>query len=129
VEELIFRGLIMHGLMRNYPKATAIFFSGLLFALFHLNPWQFPATFMLGIILGWIMLRSRNILLCITGHSINNLLVLLSITFHQQIRETPLATLSIFTVLAISLGLIAISIFLMAWVTRQKMATGMKNSG
>ena len=44
VEELIFRGVIMSGLMRNYKVGWAIFFSALLFALFHLNPWQFPAT-------------------------------------------------------------------------------------
>jgi membrane protease YdiL (CAAX protease family) len=38
VEELIFRGVIMHGLMRKLPCRKAIFLSGLLFALFHLNP-------------------------------------------------------------------------------------------
>jgi uncharacterized protein len=87
VEELIFRGVIMHGLMRNYSKASAVFFSGLLFALFHLNPWQFPATFVLGIILGWIMIRTRNIALAIAGHALNNLLVLLSITYHDKLNE------------------------------------------
>jgi len=120
VEELIFRGVIMHGLMRNYPKVTAVFFSGLLFALFHLNPWQFPATLVLGMILGWIMIRTRNILLCIAGHSINNLLVLLTITWNTQIRESRLADLSILTVLAISLGLVVISILLTVLVTRPK---------
>lgn len=87
VEELIFRGVIMHGLMRNYSKVKAIFFSGLLFALFHLNPWQFPATFVLGILLGWIMIRTKNIGLAIIGHAINNLLVLLSITFHEELES------------------------------------------
>ncbi|MBK6285444.1 MAG: CPBP family intramembrane metalloprotease [Draconibacterium sp.] len=45
VEELIFRGLILQGFRRNYTAFTAVFMSALLFALFHLNPWQFPATF------------------------------------------------------------------------------------
>lgn len=120
VEELIFRGVIMHGLMRNYSKFTAIFFSGLLFALFHLNPWQFPATFVLGMILGWIMIRTRNILLCIGGHAINNLLVLLAITWAQQIKDSPLASLSVFTVLAVSLVLTGGSLLLMSLVTREK---------
>lgn len=87
IEELIFRGIIMHGLMRNYPKLIAIFFSGLLFALFHLNPWQFPATFLLGLLLGWIMIRTRNIFACIIGHAINNGLVLLSIEYWGEIKE------------------------------------------
>jgi len=86
VEELIFRGVIMHGLMRNYSKFTAVFVSALMFALFHLNPWQFPATFILGIVLGILMVRTRNILLCILGHSINNGLVLLGMIYWEKIQ-------------------------------------------
>lgn len=108
VEELIFRGVIMHGLMRNYSKATAIFFSGLLFALFHLNPWQFPATFMLGVLLGWLMIETKNILLAIAGHAINNLLVLLSITFHEDMTANFYDRISSFTLNVIA-ALVAIS--------------------
>ena len=88
IEELIFRGVIMHGLMRNYSKFTAVFVSALMFALFHLNPWQFPATFILGIVLGILMLRTRNIYLCILGHAINNGLVLISIEYWDVIQKT-----------------------------------------
>lgn len=87
VEELIFRGLILQGFRRNYNAFTSVVMSALLFALFHLNPWQFPATFVLGILLGWIMLRTNNILLAILGHSINNFLVLLSLTYWNEIRS------------------------------------------
>lgn len=87
VEELIFRGVIMHGLMRNYAKTTAVLVSALMFALFHLNPWQFPATFMLGLLLGLLMVRTRNILLCIMGHAINNGLVLASIQFNNELQN------------------------------------------
>lgn len=87
VEELIFRGLILQGFRRNYSPLVAVLMSALLFALFHLNPWQFPATFMLGLLLGWIMLRTNNILLAILGHSINNFLVLISITYWKEIHE------------------------------------------
>jgi uncharacterized protein len=88
VEESIFRGVIMNGFMRNYPKFLAIFFSALLFALFHLNPWQFPATFVLGLLLGWLMVRTRNIFACIAGHAVNNFLVLLSVTYWQEIDQS-----------------------------------------
>lgn len=88
VEELIFRGVIMHGLMRNYSKFTAVFTSALMFALFHLNPWQFPATFILGLLLGILMLRTRNIYLCILGHAINNGLVLFSIQYWGEIQKS-----------------------------------------
>ena len=127
VEELIFRGVIMHGLMRNYSRGTAIFFSGLLFALFHLNPWQFPATFILGLLLGWIMIRTRNILLCIAGHGINNLLVLLAITFNKQLSESFLSHLNTYYILIAGLFLVILAIFMMHWVTAEKKKTQITN--
>ncbi len=87
IEELIFRGLILHGLRKNYNAVTAVLVSALMFSLFHLNPWQMPATFVLGVILGWLMIRTNSILLAILGHSINNLLVLLTITWWEQISS------------------------------------------
>ena len=90
VEELIFRGLILQGFRRRYNGFVAVFMSALLFALFHLNPWQFPTTFILGLLLGWIMLRTDNILLAILGHSINNALVLLTITYWDTIQTHPI---------------------------------------
>lgn len=88
IEEFIFRGIIMHGLMRNYSKFTAVFVSALMFALFHLNPWQLPATFVLGLMLGILMVRTRNIFLCILGHAINNGLVLITIENWSQLQNT-----------------------------------------
>lgn len=87
IEELIFRGLIFHGFRKNYNGFVAVFMSALLFSLFHLNPWQIPATFVLGLLLGWLMLRTNNILLAILGHSINNAWVLLTITYWKPLHE------------------------------------------
>lgn len=87
VEELIFRGIILQGFRKNYNAFVSVFISALLFALFHLNPWQFPATFVLGLLLGFIMVRTNNILLAILGHSINNFLVLITITYWNEIHS------------------------------------------
>ena len=86
VEELIFRGVIMTGFMRNYKIGYAIFFSALMFALFHLNPWQFPATFMLGLALGWIRFRTGSILACIAGHAIHNGLIYITVSNYQVLK-------------------------------------------
>jgi len=88
VEESIFRGIIMHGFMRNYPAVIAVFVSALFFALFHLNPWQFSATFLLGLLLGTIMVITRNIFACMAGHAINNFLVLISIKYWSEIEQS-----------------------------------------
>lgn len=102
IEELIFRGVIMHGLMRNYSKFTAVFVSALMFALFHLNPWQFPATFILGLLLGILMVRTRNIYLCIVGHAMNNGLVLFSMIYWDDIQKTSFFQSSINSQLILS---------------------------
>lgn len=87
VEELIFRGIIMSGFTRNYNAVFAIFFSALLFALFHLNPWQFPAAFALGLMLGWIRIRTGSVFACIAGHAIHNGLVFLSVLYYNDLKD------------------------------------------
>lgn len=116
VEESLFRGLIMHGLMRNYKPAFAIFLSALLFSLFHLNPWQMTYTFFLGLLLSWLMVKTRSLPLCILAHSINNLIVLLSITYHDVIAQWAIANQStavsmVLSVVVIALGIAAIHFF------------------
>ncbi len=86
VEELIFRGIIMSGFSRIYHPVFAIFFSALLFALFHLNPWQFASAFALGLILGWIRIQTGSLLACIFGHAIHNGLVFLSVYFFKDLN-------------------------------------------
>jgi len=116
-EELIFRGIIMHGFMRNYPKVIAIFMSALLFALFHLNPWQFPATFILGLLLGWVMVITRNIFACIIGHSINNLMVLLEIEYADKISEFSIYLVDEKSLLTISYLVTALSVVIIGLFT------------
>lgn len=87
VEEILFRGIIMHGLMRNYRSWYAILLSGILFSAYHLNPWQMSYTFFLGLLLGWIMVKTRSLPFAILVHALNNLLVLLSVTYDKKISE------------------------------------------
>ncbi|MFV0521364.1 MAG: lysostaphin resistance A-like protein [Mangrovibacterium sp.] len=113
IEESIFRGVIMYGLMRNYPKLPAILLSGLLFGLFHLNPWQFPATFCLGCVLGWLMIITNNLLACILGHAINNLIVLLYIEYNAIIQTWHFFSLSNTMQLCLAVALALFGILLM----------------
>ncbi len=41
LEELIFRGIMLEGLLKNYNPMKAIIITNLLFGIAHLNPWQF----------------------------------------------------------------------------------------
>ncbi len=79
VEELIFRGVIFSGFQRIYPAFWAIFFSALLFALFHLNPWQLGPTFLLGLLLGFVRLRTGSLLAAIFTHALHNGMIFLEV--------------------------------------------------
>ena len=57
-EELIFRGLIYTRIRKRIPAGAAIFFSALLFALFHGNVIQMVFAFPLALILAWLYERS-----------------------------------------------------------------------
>jgi len=120
IEELIFRGMIMHGFMRNYPKILAIFFSALLFALFHLNPWQFPATFVLGLLLGWLMVRTHSVIICILTHAINNLIVLLTITYWDDISLHALSLVEKQNQLTTSALLLSFSVIMLILLSAKK---------
>ncbi len=71
-EEVIFRGLILRGLLGRWKPWTAITVSAALFALMHFNPAQTPVALGLGLLLGWIYVRTRSLGLCMLGHAVNN---------------------------------------------------------
>jgi membrane protease YdiL (CAAX protease family) len=72
-EELLFRGVILHGLLKNYQPWKAILFSAFLFALVHGNLSQGVGAFMGGILMGWIYWKTQSVLPGILIHLINNL--------------------------------------------------------
>lgn len=121
VEELIFRGVIMAGFSRIYHPVFAILFSALLFALFHLNPWQFPAAFALGLILGWIRIRTGSVLACITGHAIHNGLVFLSVFYYTDLKELSFMQSGVSINYGIHFALLAIGITLIWFFTQKRM--------
>lgn len=76
-EELLFRGIIFNGL-KDYGKMHAVFGSSILFCLMHLNVEQTIYPFIVGVILGFVMLKTSNIWYPILIHFFNNLIVITS---------------------------------------------------
>lgn len=76
IEEVLFRGVILIGLLAHYTRNRAIFWSAILFALFHMNPWQLPVGFILGIVLARWVVQTGSLLPAIAGHALHNLLFL-----------------------------------------------------
>jgi glutamate-5-semialdehyde dehydrogenase len=71
-EEIVFRGLILRGLLGRWRPMAAILFSSGLFALVHFNPAQAPVALLLGLLTGWLYARTRSLGLCILAHALNN---------------------------------------------------------
>jgi membrane protease YdiL (CAAX protease family) len=71
-EELLFRGIILRGLLSRHRPAVAVALSAALFTAVHLNPWQFCSAFCLGVMLGWFYLRTGSVMLCVISHAFTN---------------------------------------------------------
>ena len=79
-EELLFRGL-MPRFFEKYGMKVNIVLTALLFAAFHLDPFRFLPVFFLGMLLGYLTLRSGSIFNSMISHAINNSLALLMTAF------------------------------------------------
>jgi membrane protease YdiL (CAAX protease family) len=82
VEELVFRGALLSGLMRRMSPAWAILASAIIFGCVHLPDFKFlwypvPALVLLGVLLAWLRLRTRSLWPCIAAHATNNFVAVL----------------------------------------------------
>ena len=73
LEELIFRGIMLDGLLRIYSPTKAVVVSSLLFGVIHLNPAQFVGAALVGGFMGWVYVHTRSVLATILIHAVFNL--------------------------------------------------------
>lgn len=79
LEEVLFRGIILDGLLKNYSPTKAILLSGVMFGYAHIIPTQAVNAMFIGFALGWVYYRSRSLYLCMFLHFVNN--AISSLTF------------------------------------------------
>ncbi|HVS94275.1 MAG TPA: type II CAAX endopeptidase family protein [Mucilaginibacter sp.] len=72
LEEVLCRGIILHGLLKRYSVANAILISAIFFALIHMNPWQALPAFAGGIFIGWVYYKTQSIVPGIIIHATIN---------------------------------------------------------
>ncbi len=78
-EEIIFRGVLLPILSRDFGKIIGIVFSSFIFALAHLSFSEFPPLFILGIGLGCTRLISGRLISSVVMHSLWNGLTFLNL--------------------------------------------------
>jgi sodium transport system permease protein len=76
-EEVLFRGLILRGLLTRLAPATAIALCGAMFGLFHIDVYRLLPTALLGVMLSFITWRSGSLLPSIAAHFLNNAILVL----------------------------------------------------
>jgi hypothetical protein len=71
-EEVLFRGLVWQGYVRRYGPRNAVLYSALMFAVWHLNPYQMLGAFVIGLVLGWLRHWTGSLWPCIWLHALGN---------------------------------------------------------
>ncbi len=74
VEEALCRGLVLRAMLNRWSATRSVVLSALVFGAMHLNPWQFFYATWLGLLLGWVYVRTRSLGLCMVLHALNNFL-------------------------------------------------------
>jgi len=72
-EELLFRGLFLHRLAEGYGPRVAVAGSALCFGIFHILPWQAVGAMLVGLYLGWLVVRTRSVFVPMFAHALFNL--------------------------------------------------------
>lgn len=79
-EEILFRGLVLRGLLTHHRPLVAIWLSAVLFMVAHGNPLQFPVALMIGACAGWYFQATGSLWPGLVAHGLHNLVVTLLVT-------------------------------------------------
>lgn len=91
-EEFFFRGVFFQGLRAHGGHAMrAVVFSAVVFSMFHLDPVGFFARVELGVLFGWLLVRTGSLWPAILAHTANNLVstVLFFVARYFESPEQP----------------------------------------
>jgi len=115
IEEIIFRGLILSELNKIAPPVASVIIQGVLFGLYHMQPLQIIYATPVGIVLGLIAMRSKNLWSSIIVHIFFNSINLITgfILSDQQMESYGLPLL-------LSSTLVFAVSFYFLWVTEKR---------
>jgi len=83
-EEILFRGVLQSTLEKYQKKGHAIVITAVIFGIFHMNPYRFIPTMIIGLYLGYLAYKTRSIFPGMIVHAINNGLIYLVVYFSLE---------------------------------------------
>jgi membrane protease YdiL (CAAX protease family) len=108
-EELLFRGALFGLLLRSGRPRLALVGQALAFAVVHVVSLRLPWTFLVGLLLGWVRLRTGNLWACMLAHGLFNTTSGL-LAMYLVVPEQPTWTETLYTA-PLLLGLAALPFF------------------
>lgn len=112
-EEAVFRGVIMHSFDNGKNKWIAIILTGVIFGAFHGSIWRFVPTALLGIMLGYIVYETDNMIYGALFHAINNAVPLFSIFAMKSIYSNEMFQNQMISMTDVGIPLISIGAYVM----------------
>lgn len=73
-EEVMFRGFLLQTFLKRRGTWSAIVITAIGFALYHLDPWAIPEIIIIGVFLGWLVVRTGSIFPSMAAHASFNFL-------------------------------------------------------
>ncbi|AYD39522.1 CPBP family intramembrane metalloprotease [Clostridium fermenticellae] len=82
--EFVFRGIILEGLSKKYSDLKALMICSLISGISAFNPAGFMCTFILGILLGYLYIKTHSLCLCIIGDILYSIVTFILIQYYPQ---------------------------------------------
>jgi len=83
-EEALFRGPILRGLRARFSPAVAVILTGILFGIFHGDPWRILPAALMGMVLSGIALAAGSIVPAMAAHFLNNACLVVLARLHAD---------------------------------------------
>lgn len=93
LEEILFRGVIFESCAERWGKGVGLVVSALLFGVIHIIPVQVINAFVVGLILGYVYLRTRSLVSVIIIHAFNNAIAYITMAFFGDSSDVTLRDL------------------------------------
>ncbi len=112
IEEMVFRGIVMQSL-RRFGDMFALVSSALIFGIFHLNLIQMPYAFILGLCIGYFVMRTGSLWVGVIMHFLNNGVATLLTLIEPYCSESIYMFINLaYSFVAVVAGIIALCLLL-----------------
>lgn len=115
IEEMVFRGIVMQSL-RRFGDMFALVSSALIFGIFHLNLIQTPYAFILGLCIGYFVMRTGSLWVGVIMHFLNNSIATVLTLAEPYCSEEMFLFINLaYSLAAVMCGIIALCLLLVKY--------------